>query len=161
MSIPETAEGRLEYLKQIQDRVQKKWSTTKPFQVNAPTDPEERKKRNKFLVTFPYPYMNGRLHLGHAFTVAKAEFAVRYQRLLGKKALFPFGFHCTGMPILACAQRLQAEIKEREEGIVAEVEEEKEEEAAAAVVIPTPEVIETTPIEGEEAVVVVAPKKKK
>jgi len=160
MSIPETAEGRLEYLKQIQDRVQKKWSTTKPFQVNAPTDPEERKKRNKFLVTFPYPYMNGRLHLGHAFTVAKAEFAVRYQRLLGKKALFPFGFHCTGMPILACAQRLQAEIKEREEGIVAEVEEEKEEEAAAAVVIPTPEVIETTPIEGEEAVVVVAPKKK-
>lgn len=43
--------------------------------------------------------MNGVLHLGHAFTVLKAEFAIGYQRLLGKRALFPFAFHCTGMPI--------------------------------------------------------------
>lgn len=27
------------------------------------------------------------------------EFAAAYQRLLGKKVLFPQGFHCTGMPI--------------------------------------------------------------
>lgn len=55
--------------------------------------------------------MNGRLHLGHTFCISKAEFAVRYQRLKGKKALFPFGFHCTGMPIKACADKLKRELQ--------------------------------------------------
>jgi hypothetical protein len=27
----------------------------------------------QYFVTFPYPYMNGRLHLGHAFTLSKCE----------------------------------------------------------------------------------------
>jgi leucyl-tRNA synthetase len=60
--------------------------------------------------TFPYPYMNGRLHLGHSFTVSKVEFACAFQRLKGKRVLFPFGFHCTGMPIKACADKLRDEI---------------------------------------------------
>ena len=36
------------------------------------------KTRGKFMATFPYPYMNGRLHLGHAFTISKAEFAAGF-----------------------------------------------------------------------------------
>ena len=43
--------------------------------------------------------MNGSLHLGHAFTISKIEFAAGYQRLLGKRVLFPHGFHVTGLPI--------------------------------------------------------------
>jgi leucyl-tRNA synthetase len=43
--------------------------------------------------------MNGSLHLGHAFTISKLEFAAGYQRMLGKRVLFPHGFHVTGMPI--------------------------------------------------------------
>ena len=51
---------------------------------------------DKFFGTFPYPYMNGVLHLGHAFSISKLEFASAYHRLLGKRVLFPQGFHCTG-----------------------------------------------------------------
>ncbi|ETO02325.1 hypothetical protein RFI_35111 [Reticulomyxa filosa] len=54
--------------------------------------------------------MNGILHLGHAFTLTNAEFAAGYQRLKVKNVLFPFGFHCTGMPIAACAQKIREEI---------------------------------------------------
>lgn len=65
---------------------------------------------NRFMVTFPFPYMNGTLHLGHAFTLTKADFEVRYQKLKGKKALFPFAFHCTGMPIQSAANKLKREL---------------------------------------------------
>jgi leucyl-tRNA synthetase len=43
--------------------------------------------------------MNGRLHLGHGYALLKAEYETRFQAMLGKRAIFPFGFHCTGMPI--------------------------------------------------------------
>lgn len=55
--------------------------------------------------------MNGRLHLGHTFSLSKAEFSVRYHRMKGKNVLFPLGFHCTGMPIKACADKLKREME--------------------------------------------------
>lgn len=57
-----------------------------------------------------YPYMNGTLHAGHTFTLSKVEFTAGYARMQGKKVLFPMGFHCTGMPIRACADKLVNEI---------------------------------------------------
>ncbi|GMH30926.1 hypothetical protein Nepgr_032769 [Nepenthes gracilis] len=56
--------------------------------------------------------MNGFLHLGHAFSLSKIEFASAYHRLRGANVLFPFGFHCTGMPIEAAADKLAREIKQ-------------------------------------------------
>eukprot|EP01087_Luapelamoeba_hula_P009659 TRINITY_DN2512_c0_g1_i1.p1 TRINITY_DN2512_c0_g1~~TRINITY_DN2512_c0_g1_i1.p1 ORF type:complete len:1102 (-),score=182.41 TRINITY_DN2512_c0_g1_i1:93-3398(-) len=76
------------------------------FDVDAPTEGDQP----KFMVTFPYPYMNGRLHLGHTFTISKAEFAAGYHALKGHRSLFPFAFHCTGMPIRSCADKLRREI---------------------------------------------------
>jgi leucyl-tRNA synthetase len=60
---------------------------------------EMRKKYPKFFGCMAYPYMNGSLHLGHAFSLSKVEFLTRYERMRGKTVLFPLGFHCTGMPI--------------------------------------------------------------
>ena len=71
------------------------------FEADAPVEGSAE----KFFGTFPYPYMNGVLHLGHAFSLSKLEFASAYHRLCGKNVLFPQGFHCTGMPIKV---RLQA-----------------------------------------------------
>jgi leucyl-tRNA synthetase len=62
------------------------------------------------LITVPYPYQNGRLHLGHGITTLRTDIHARYLRGIGKKVLFPFGFHGTGMPIVACAQKLKEEL---------------------------------------------------
>ena len=35
--------------------------------------------------------------------MSKCEFQIRFQKQLGKNVLFPFAFHCTGMPIHAAA----------------------------------------------------------
>ena len=42
--------------------------------------------------------------------MSKCEFQIRFQKQLGKNVLFPFAFHCTGMPITAAANRLKKEI---------------------------------------------------
>ncbi|ORX89488.1 leucyl-tRNA synthetase [Basidiobolus meristosporus CBS 931.73] len=107
-------------LRSMEQKAQKIWEERHSFEVNAPTIEEEpdldvealHKKYPKFFATFPYPYMNGRLHLGHTFTFTKVEFATGYERLKGRRALFPFGFHCTGMPIKACADKLAREIEQ-------------------------------------------------
>lgn len=67
--------------------------------------------KEKFLTTFPYPYMNGKLHLGHLYSLSKADFYTYFMRLKGYNALFPFAFHCTGMPISASAYKLSQELK--------------------------------------------------
>lgn len=95
---------RLQHLKAVEKRIQKQWLDAKSYEVEM--DPS----KPKYFLNFPYPYMNGRLHLGHAFSLTKAEFTARFQRLQGKNVLFPFAFHCTGMPIQAAANKLRDEL---------------------------------------------------
>lgn len=98
--------GKRDALRAIEQEIQAEWEQAKVFELDASDNNEP-----KFMATFPYPYMNGRLHLGHSFTLSKAEFAIGYEKLKGKRALFPFGFHCTGMPIKACADKIKREIE--------------------------------------------------
>lgn len=122
---------RRDQLLQIEEDVQKLWAQEKPYEVEvgrlkrpefvpasgAPGGPASTGApggplvKNKFFCTFPYPYMNGLLHLGHGYTLCRAEFPARYFRLRGKNVLWPFALHCTGMPILACADKLKREIE--------------------------------------------------
>ena len=55
--------------------------------------------------------MNGTLHAGHSFTASKVEFTAGFARMQGKRVLFPLGFHCTGMPIKACADKLREDVR--------------------------------------------------
>lgn len=43
--------------------------------------------------------------------MSKVEFATRVARAQGKRALYPQGYHATGMPIRACADKLVHEIE--------------------------------------------------
>lgn len=86
---------------EIEHQVQSSWNTM----VRA----DDRKK--KMFVTFPIPYQNGLLHLGHAFTISKAIFIAAYYRLRGYNVLFPFGYHGTGAPIYSSSVKLKHELE--------------------------------------------------
>lgn len=120
MSIKLENTARRDILTDIEHKYQKVWADEKIFEVDAPTieedpieDPEElRAKYPKYFATMAYPYMNGVLHAGHSFTLSKVEFATGFERMNGKRALFPLGFHCTGMPIKAAADKIKREIEQ-------------------------------------------------
>ncbi|CAF4957575.1 unnamed protein product, partial [Rotaria sp. Silwood1] len=62
---------KLDTIRTIENQMQKQWFDKKFFEANAPTQWIDNS--NKYFVTFPYPYMNGRLHLGHTFSLSKCE----------------------------------------------------------------------------------------
>lgn len=115
--------SKRDFLTALEKKYQAEWEKEKLFEVDSPmttekgqgleslTPEEIREKYPKWLGTFPYPYMNGSLHLGHAFSMTKIDFMDGYQRMLGKRALFPLGFHATGMPIRSSADKLIREME--------------------------------------------------
>ncbi|KAI9024276.1 leucyl-tRNA synthetase [Phycomyces nitens] len=113
--VPKTA--KRDALRALETKARTLWDSTKAFEINAPTIEEHQNSEDlhkvypKYMACMPYPYMNGRLHLGHAFTFSKVDFGVGYERMKGKRALLPMGFHCTGMPIKACADKLTREME--------------------------------------------------
>jgi leucyl-tRNA synthetase len=84
----------------VEEKWQRRWTEEGTFEADP--DPD----RQPYYVNFPYPYMNGYLHIGHTFTLLQLEIAARYHRMLGYNVLWPFAFHCTGTPIVAAAQRV-------------------------------------------------------
>ncbi len=88
--------------KQIEEKWQERWAESKIFES------EPIKNKPKVFVTFPYPYMDGPLHVGHAFTSLRCEIFARYKRLKGYNVLFPWAWHWTGEPIAGAAKRIAA-----------------------------------------------------
>ncbi|KAF2655944.1 leucyl-tRNA synthetase-like protein [Lophiostoma macrostomum CBS 122681] len=103
-------------------KYQQQWQEQAVFQPEAPslkdepfdtTSPDQlHEKYPKFFGCFAFPYMNGTLHAGHSFTASKVEFTVGFARMQGKRTLWPLGYHLTGMPIKACADKLVREIEQ-------------------------------------------------
>ncbi|KAM3284485.1 leucine-tRNA ligase, cytoplasmic [Capsicum chacoense] len=115
--------ARRNQLLDIEKQVHKWWTEGDVFRAEPKESPP--KVGEKFFGNFPFPYMNGYLHLGHAFSLSKLEFAAAYHRLRGATVLLPFAFHCTGMPIKASADKLSREISRFGNPPVFPVEEEE------------------------------------
>ncbi len=90
--------------REVEKKWQEKWGTAKIFESDRDDNVE------KYFINFPFPYINGAPHLGHGYSLMKAEIMARFQRMLGKNVLFPFAFHATGEPIVGMAKR----VKERD-----------------------------------------------
>jgi leucyl-tRNA synthetase len=86
--------------KQIEQKWQAKWEAAHIFEA----DPDP--KRKKIMVTFPYPYMNGPLHVGHTFTASRVDAYARFKRMQGYNVLWPWAWHWTGQPLLGASQRV-------------------------------------------------------
>src|SRR3989344_9289173 len=80
--------------KEIEKKWQKKWEENKIFEVKS------NPKKEKFLITVPYPYISGSLHIGHARVVTEADVYARFMRMTGKNTLLPIAFHISGTPVL-------------------------------------------------------------
>jgi leucyl-tRNA synthetase len=91
-------------LTKIQEKWQKRWDEIKLFEPEINDKPAE-------MVTFPYPYVNNALHIGHGFTCNKVDIYGRFKRLMGSNVLFPFAFHATGEPIVGTAKRVRQKDK--------------------------------------------------
>ncbi|MCW3974879.1 MAG: leucine--tRNA ligase [Candidatus Bathyarchaeota archaeon] len=87
--------------KQVDEKWQKRWSEAKIFEA----EPDPGKK--KIFATFPFPYMNGPLHVGHAFTATRVDVYARYMRMRGYNVLFPWAWHWTGETIAGASERIK------------------------------------------------------
>ncbi|MFQ5838192.1 MAG: leucine--tRNA ligase [Thermoplasmata archaeon] len=87
--------------KAMERRWQEEWERAKVFQARADDS------RPKYFINVPYPYVNGLQHLGFGVTFLHADIMARYKRMRGYNVLFPQAFHCTGLPILGAARRVQ------------------------------------------------------
>ena len=85
----------------IEDKWMDRWINNGIFK--AEPDP----LKPKFFVTFPYPYINGLIHLGGAFTILRVDITARYKRMRGFNVLFAQGWHATGGPIVSAALRIR------------------------------------------------------
>jgi len=93
-------------LKRIEAKWQKKWQENHIFEA----DPDA--KRKKCFVTFPYPYMNGPLHVGHGFSATRVDVYARFKRMQGFNVLFPWAWHWTGQPLAGASERVRNGDKE-------------------------------------------------
>ncbi len=76
----------------IEKKWQRHWEEAGTYQIDN-DDPRE-----KFYALCMYPYPSGAAHQGHVRNYTFGDLAVRYQTMLGKGVLSPFGFDSFGLP---------------------------------------------------------------
>lgn len=84
---------------EIEDKWKKRWNEERIFQPKI--------EGEKYLLTVPWPYCNGALHIGHGRTYTVGDVVARYKRMKGFNVLYPMGFHISGTPILAFSRKIK------------------------------------------------------
>jgi len=88
----------------MSENIEKKWQES--WDRSGVFVPVIDSKKPKFLITVPWPYTNGSLHVGHGRTYTLADIIARFKRTQGFNVLFPMAFHQSGTPILAFSERI-------------------------------------------------------
>ena len=76
----------------IERKWQRIWEDEGTYQI------ENDDPREKYYALCMYPYPSGPAHQGHVRNYTFGDLAVRYQTMLGKGVLTPFGFDSFGLP---------------------------------------------------------------
>ena len=99
-------------LKTCEKKWQEFWEKEKVFSY------EKNSLKEIFSIDTPPPTVSGKLHIGHVFSYTQTEIIARYQRMLGKNVMYPFGFDDNGLPTEILTEKehkIKAPLLSREE----------------------------------------------
>lgn len=85
--------------KESEKKWQEYWENESIYKFNEDTEKEI------YSVDTPPPTISGRMHIGHAFSYTQADFIVRYKRMKGFEAFYPFGTDNNGLPTEKLVQK--------------------------------------------------------
>ncbi|MDB5057989.1 MAG: valS, partial [Chloroflexi bacterium] len=74
-------EGRYDH-REAEPRLQDLWAALKIYEFNPTADTQV------YSVDTPPPTVSGQIHIGHVFSYAQADIAIRYQRMRGKQIFY-------------------------------------------------------------------------
>jgi valyl-tRNA synthetase len=89
--------------KDYEDQIYKTWEESGAFQ------PDEKSKKDPFVITMPPPNATGTLHLGHAVMLAVEDIMIRFHRMNGRPALWIPGTDHAGIATQTKVERILME----------------------------------------------------
>ena len=85
--------------KESEQKWQQFWEEKQLFKYDRNSEKEA------YSIDTPPPTVSGKLHIGHVFSYTQTEIIARYQRMLGKNVMYPFGFDDNGLPTEILTER--------------------------------------------------------